>query len=441
MHIIISVSTFLDNLLIFYCITGKLPYHQLYFYHLTIQKMAEEQEAEILPIKQNKNKKKKEKKRKRKEEASSSTTNNDEVEETTTTKEQRKETKEVSEDQKMVDVDEEKKPKKKDKDARKQDRNSRKKEMEEWLAKVPKVDDDGIAYTKKQMKKMVKRVKRGLAPVPTEQEENERRRNEKQLVREEEAELADMIFKKEGDDDDDDDDDDDEEPAEDDDDDDDEQEEDGSDDDDGKASEPKEDVFKSLKKAKRSKPVPEDYVCSACKNKHQPAHWIYDCPDKVTKRSKPVPEDYVCSACKNKHQPAHWIYDCPDKVTLRGTNQTAKKLRGLNDPDSKKVFVSGLPFEVKPAEVEQMFAACGTVSAVKLLKFDDTKRCNGQAYVSFDTDDGAKKALKLSGTTIDNPEPKIDKKKQKKAPETRRKELKLKVSKVENRRATKKASK
>jgi RNA recognition motif-containing protein len=90
--------------------------------------------------------------------------------------------------------------------------------------------------------------------------------------------------------------------------------------------------------------------------------------------------------------------------------------------------------------VEQLYAACGTVSSCKLIKFDDTGRCNGQAYVSFDTDDGAKKALKLSGTTIDNPEPKIDKKKQKKAPETKRKELKLKVSQVKNRRATKKAS-
>merc|ERR1711865_1030737 len=81
-----------------------------------------------------------------------------------------------------------------------------------------------------------------------------------------------------------------------------------------------------------------------------------------------------------------------------------KRERGIHDPDSKKVFVSGLPFTVTTKGVEAFFSEtnnCGIVSSVRLVKFDDTGRCNGQAFVIFNTDEGAKLALELSGTIID----------------------------------------
>lgn len=109
--------------------------------------------------------------------------------------------------------------------------------------------------------------------------------------------------------------------------------------------------------------------------------------------------------------------------------------------------MSGLPFDVKAKAVEDFFAVtknCGTVAAVRLVKFKDTARCNGQAYVSFDTDGGAKSAIRLSGTSLDaeallvSSEGDNSKKKKKEAENpAKRKELKLKVSKVLNRRKTK----
>jgi RNA recognition motif-containing protein len=127
-------------------------------------------------------------------------------------------------------------------------------------------------------------------------------------------------------------------------------------------------------------------------------------------------------------------------VTVRGTNKKAKKLRGLHDPEPKKLFVSGLPFEVKPADVSIIFQSCGKVVSVKLIKFGDTGRCNGQAYVTFDTDKAAEEALKLSGTMIDNEPSDDSKKKGKKSAEgAKRKELKLKVSKAVNRHVSKKS--
>jgi len=35
---------------------------------------------------------------------------------------------------------------------------------------------------------------------------------------------------------------------------------------------------------------------------------------KCVPRNRPIPEDYVCSACQNRHMPRHWIYDCPDTI-------------------------------------------------------------------------------------------------------------------------------
>lgn len=310
-------------------------------------------------------------------------------------------------------------------ETKKQERLARKREKEELMAKVPKVDEDGISYTKLQIKRMLKRVKRGLPPVPTKEEEHERLRNEAQLRREEEAELAGMIFRREDDvgDNEDDDQDGDRATGKDDSDD-----RDDDDDDESEGEQDEEDAQPEVESSNGGEGTSTNEA-------QQP-------PKKKSKRSKPVPQDYVCSACKNKHSPIHWIYDCPDKVTVRGTNNKKKKERGLNQPDSRKVFVSGLPFDVKPADVQQLFQGCGKVASCKLVKFGDTGRCNGQAYVSFDTDEAATKSLKLSGTAIDNSKEEGSKKKSKKsdASPSKRRELKLKISRVLNRRVTKKTS-
>ena len=133
--------------------------------------------------------------------------------------------------------------------------------------------------------------------------------------------------------------------------------------------------------------------------------WIYGGEEKAAKkakRSKPVPPDYTCMACQNRHSPAHWIYDCPEKERRPGSNHVKKKLRGLNQPSSCKVFVSGLPFEIKSREVEKYFAtSCGKVVHCKLLTFEDTKRCKGQAFVTFEEEESAKKALKMTGEVLD----------------------------------------
>jgi len=305
---------------------------------------------------------------------------------------------------------------------------SKKEEKAELMKKVPLTDEDGIAYTKFQTRQMLKRVKKGLPPVMTPKELDQKRQNEGRLRREEQAELAGLTSTRNLHDSDEDNDSDTG------------GEDEGDGDGDGDGDDNNENEVDSENKT-------SDAAAASSTCTPVPAAVNDDgTAQKKAKRNKPIPSDYVCQACKNRHTPAHWIYDCPDKVTVRGSNQKRKKERGVNDPDSKKVFVSGLPFDVKAKAVEDFFSItnnCGTVAFVRLITFKDTKRCNGQGYVAFDTDAGAQRAIGLSGTTLDaealsSSDGSDSKKKNKNETETPapRKELKLKVSKVLNRRTT-----
>jgi hypothetical protein len=182
----------------------------------------------------------------------------------------------------------EKKRKSSDDDDKKERKRAKRAENHKLKEQLPKTDENGIAYTKLQVRKMLKRVKRGLPPIPTKQEEQELKRQEAETRKEEEAEfagLADSLVseKKEEDS----------------------QDSDDEKDEDTRAREhgegstdqsfPKHDeTTTTRKRKKRSKPVPDDYVCQACKNEHEPKHWIYDCPNKVTlKEQITFPRNFV----------------------------------------------------------------------------------------------------------------------------------------------------
>jgi hypothetical protein len=306
-----------------------------------------------------------------------------------------------------LEITSEKKSKKGNKeknDTKKTTKEEKKAEKKALMEQVPKVDEDGIAYTKLQLRRMMKRVKRGLAPVPTEEEMREMIRQEAITKREEEDELAGLMHTK-----------------------------------DDKVKTNDEESHDELDEDDADE---QDYEID---HNHDddgkaPTSAVAESnPRKRKKRSKPVPDDYVCQACQNKHVPAHWIYDCPNKETVKGTNHIAKKLRGIHAPDDTKVFVSGLAFDMKKKDVEELFRECGKITLCKLLTFEDTGRCKGQAFITFETDASAKKAIQLSGTTIKNDEPKKKKSKKGDAKEeaSKRKELRLKVTRRLSRAVTK----
>ena len=283
------------------------------------------------------------------------------------------------------------------------------------LAKIPKADENGISYTKIQIRRMLKRVKRGLDPVPTEEEERERIKQIKLEKKEEEEELAGMLYKKEN-----------------------EESEVHSNFDSGELDNEEEPQIKTDEDSGFNSNM--ESLDEFGRKRMGENEQIQRQPLKKKRRTKPVPSDYVCMACNNKHAPLHWIYDCPDKIYKPGTNQVAKKLRGIANPSERKVFVSGLPFEARSKDVETYFSEkmkCGKVEDCKLFMFEDTKRCKGQGVITFASEESAKKALKLNGILLELDCESQKKKKDKKSA-VKKKELKLGVKKVLNRRLTKK---
>jgi RNA recognition motif. (a.k.a. RRM, RBD, or RNP domain) len=309
---------------------------------------------------------------------------------------------------------------------------------------VSTADEHGVAYNRQQLRRMRKRVKRGLDPIETPAERHARQVEEAALRREEDVGWADLhddnnngdddiISDREGG---------------------------------GEEGEPfDEETYDQEDDHISNSNVPDDEDKKKAKgvteNGSVPAAATTSPRKPKKKRSKEVPADYVCSACHNSVAPVHWIYDCPQKETVRGTNQISRRQRGLHNPSDCKVFVSGLPFDSTPKSVSEIFETQllamappdpVTVRHCKVIKFADTGRCKGQAFLTFDTASDAKKALKLNGCMIDNtpavPDPATIVKNKKKKPTAdsedavgssgrSRPQLKLKVSKVLNRFATK----
>jgi RNA recognition motif. (a.k.a. RRM, RBD, or RNP domain) len=284
-----------------------------------------------------------------------------------------------------------------EKTRRKLERKRRRIERDEASKQVPLVNPNGIGYTKKQIRQMKKRVSRGLSPLESEEELSERLKREAVMKREEDQEMAVLLY------------------------------------DASQKSTPipttqddrsveienlencghdindNDDVNTRWIKSSSSSASSQDSQHKDPSNNQKPNPSPLELPATVERRKptrqKPVPEDYICSACKNNHKPKHWIYDCPDKQTTRGGNKRSSK--GLKNPGDRKVFVSGLPFYFKSKDIIDLFQKTAKdikVLDCKVLKYADTGRCKGQAYLTFSTEDGARQAIAMSGTKLDKTE-------------------------------------
>lgn len=66
-----------------------------------------------------------------------------------------------------------------------------------------------------------------------------------------------------------------------------------------------------------------------------------------------------------------------------------------------KLFVGGLPFATTDEELEQLFAAHGTVASAAVIKDCDTGRSKGFGFVEFENDEEGKAAQKaLDGSDV-----------------------------------------
>lgn len=66
-----------------------------------------------------------------------------------------------------------------------------------------------------------------------------------------------------------------------------------------------------------------------------------------------------------------------------------------------KLFVGGLPFATTDEELQQLFAAHGTVSSATVVRDRESGRSKGFGFVEFENDEEGKKAeAALNGTEV-----------------------------------------
>lgn len=291
--------------------------------------------------------------------------------------------------------------KKKEKDVKK--KKSDKKEKKELLSQLPTHNTEtGKLYNKAQKRRMLKRIKRGLSPVPTKAELDEIRKEESKIRKDfaliyqdgdenrDDKSSVDALV-----DDNNDNDDDDEEME------------------DIRNVVSEEDEDKEAVKLDDKNEVDNDNMINKDKNINMNKSESTKSTNIVPKQSatkKAVPSNYVCQACQNKNSPLHWIYNCPDKISKEGCNQVKK---GTYSPN--KIYISGLPFDITTKELRMYLKSksynndnSSTINVdgkfiryCKLLTFKDSQRCNGQAEIIFQNEDITNKILKLHGTVLD----------------------------------------
>jgi RNA recognition motif-containing protein len=68
----------------------------------------------------------------------------------------------------------------------------------------------------------------------------------------------------------------------------------------------------------------------------------------------------------------------------------------------KRLYVGNLPYSVADADLEEMFAAYGSVRSAQVIMDRDTGRSKGFGFVEMDSDDGATQAISgLNGKEVD----------------------------------------
>ena len=156
-------------------------------------------------------------------------------------------------------------------------------------------------------------------------------------------------------------------------------------------------------KRKNVKP-PIGYVCNICKADGESRHYVTMCPQKV-KKSVPANATTTKSTTTTSQQ-------ISTTQSIKSTKTISKTIPAssssssptpniaINDPAANpcKVFVSGLLFTTTKKELSDLFGSADdqvVVANIRLLLFTGSKRCNGQAFVTMSTSEGASKAIEL----------------------------------------------
>ena len=86
-------------------------------------------------------------------------------------------------------------------------------------------------------------------------------------------------------------------------------------------------------------------------------------------------------------------------------NEKKKSQNQKIDKNQKKtngIFISGIPYLTKEEELKDLFSKYGTITEIKLPKYQDSGKNRGDCHIYYDSKKSALKALELNNYTIGN---------------------------------------
>lgn len=83
----------------------------------------------------------------------------------------------------------------------------------------------------------------------------------------------------------------------------------------------------------------------------------------------------------------------PEKPKTEDTSEGNKAAKDSKTP-SKRVFVGNLAFDVTKDDLLQHFSQCGDIVDIHMATFEDSGKCKGYAWVTFETVEAASSAVK-----------------------------------------------
>ncbi len=66
-----------------------------------------------------------------------------------------------------------------------------------------------------------------------------------------------------------------------------------------------------------------------------------------------------------------------------------------------KLFIGNLSFKLAENDIRNLFEKFGTITEIAIPTNRETGKARGFAFITFETEDAAKKALTLDGTEVD----------------------------------------
>ncbi|KAE9378206.1 hypothetical protein N431DRAFT_435376 [Stipitochalara longipes BDJ] len=73
--------------------------------------------------------------------------------------------------------------------------------------------------------------------------------------------------------------------------------------------------------------------------------------------------------------------------------KTKEESRNDGKPPSKRVFLGNLSFDTTEDSLKEHFEKCGVIAMVKVAQFEDSGKCKGYAWITFEELEGAKNAV------------------------------------------------